>query len=173
MNYIRRPFQFLSDVAARITIVLTVIGAIILVIALVLQVFFRYVVGAALPWSEELALLVFTWTVLLTGSLGVRENFLARLTLITDALPWLPRAVLEKLTAVAIAVFGIFVCYSGYILQSVTSGQVSAAVRYPLIWLYAAAPVAGVLITIHALANLFSPPKFEQAASSMEDEPHG
>jgi TRAP-type C4-dicarboxylate transport system permease small subunit len=172
VNFIRRPLQFLSDISAGLTIGLTVAGAIVLVVALVLQVFFRYVVGAALAWSEELALLVFTWTVLLAGSLGIREGFLARLTLVADVLPRLPRAVLEKLTAIAIAVFGAFLFYAGYMLQSVTFGQVSSAIRYPIWLLYAAAPVTGALITIHALAALVRPISRQETESSLPGGEH-
>ncbi|MEN9500492.1 MAG: hypothetical protein RIS83_2312, partial [Pseudomonadota bacterium] len=58
--------------------------AAIMLLAIVYQVLTRYVLGAASFWSEELAVLMFSWTVLAGLALGVHEGFHVRLSLLPD-----------------------------------------------------------------------------------------
>ncbi|MGF1525328.1 MAG: TRAP transporter small permease [Candidatus Competibacterales bacterium] len=129
-----------------------------MITALVLQILFRYGVGRALVWSEELALFLFTWSTLLAASLGVREGFHVRLTLAIDGLPHPWRTGLERLLWLVVALFGAALAITGYRYVDATLGQLSAAVRYPVEALHAAAPVAGGLIALHALARALKHP---------------
>lgn len=149
-----RFIEGLSSFAARVTRWIVIGAAAVMIISLILQIFFRYVVGSSLVWSEELALFLFTWVVLLAGSLGVRENFHVRLTLFLDFLPSRVKWGFNLVIHLISGFFGGLVVYSGYHYLDATLGQVSAAVRYPIEFLHAAAPVCGVLIVLHTLANL-------------------
>lgn len=144
----------LSSFAARLTRWIVIGAAAVMIISLILQIFFRYVVGSSLVWSEELALFLFTWVVLLAGSLGVRENFHVRLTLFIDLLPPRAKWAFNLIIHLIAGLFGGLVAFSGYHYLDATLGQVSAAVRYPIELLHAAAPVCGALIVLHTLANL-------------------
>jgi TRAP-type C4-dicarboxylate transport system permease small subunit len=146
-----------SHWAARVTRVVVVVMAAICMASLIFQVFTRYFLGSASSWTEELALLLFTWIVLLAGSLGVREGFHVRLTLVLDALPKPARIWVERLIILLVLVFGAMLLVSGLDYVTRTLGQVSAAVRYPIQTLTSAAPVAGALIVLHALPRLIQP----------------
>ena len=154
-----RGLEFLSRQAARLSGWLVVTMAALMMGALVLQIVFRYGLGQALVWSEELALFLFTWIVLLAGSLGVREDFHVRLSLVSAALPAGLARWLSRLLTLVIAGFGVALAFSGHRYLDATLGQVSAAVRYPIEVLHAAAPVCGWLIALHALARLLRPPE--------------
>ncbi|WP_425403098.1 TRAP transporter small permease [Hwanghaeella sp.] len=125
--------------------------------SLIYQVFTRYFLDRAAPWTEELALFLFTWIVLLAGSLGFREGFHVRLTVLLDLLPAVPRRWAERIIVLLVVVFGAVLAYSGVDYVNRTFGQVSAAVRYPIEALTLAGPVAGVLIVLHGLPQLFRP----------------
>ncbi len=146
--------ESLSDYCARATRLLVIVMAAVMMASLVLQIFFRYVIGSSLVWSEELALFLFTWVVLLAGSLGVREGFHVRLTVVTNALPAAATRSFEVFGVLIAAIFGGLVVFSGYKYLDATLGQVSAAVRYPIEILHLAAPVCGALIVVHALAGI-------------------
>ncbi len=149
--------QFLDRLSlfiARVTRWTVIVMAAVMIVSLVLQIIFRYLVGSSLVWSEELALFMFTWIILLTGSLGVREGFHVRLVLITNILPPVAKKAVEVITHLIAGSFGALVLFSGYRYLDSTLGQVSAAVRYPIEALHAAAPVCGALIILHTLANL-------------------
>ena len=129
-------------------------AAVVMILALLIQIFFRYVLGASLSWPGELAQLLFAWTMLLAASIGVREGFHVRLELLRGLLPDGLRAGLERVTLLLMTGFGVLLAVMGADYVEQTLGQRSAAMRYPIEVLHAAAPVTGALIALHALARL-------------------
>lgn len=61
-------------------------GLVAMSLIILWQVFARYVLNASPSWSEQLALYVLVWTVLLGAAAGVREGFHIRITAAHDAL---------------------------------------------------------------------------------------
>jgi TRAP-type C4-dicarboxylate transport system permease small subunit len=130
---------------------LSLIAAVaIMVGCIALQVVMRYVVGRTPSWTEELAVLMFSWSVMGGLALGVREGFHVRLDILINlappgARPWAERAI-EAVTAA----FGFFLAWSGWRFLELTGGSVSAAIGYPIELLHVLAPVAGALIGVFA-----------------------
>lgn len=147
----------LSRLLARASSVLVAIAAAVMMTCLVLQVFSRYVLGATFIWTEELALLLFTWIVLVSATIAIHEDSHVRLTLAVDSLPGPLARIWRRVIWAAILAFCLVLLWSGHVYVEATVGRLSAAVRYPLGWLYWAAPVAGALGAIHALARLVAP----------------
>ena len=138
----------------------SLIAAVALMFACIaLQVVMRYVFGNALSWSEELALLMFSWAALGGLALGVREGFHVRLSLLLDPLPAAARRWLERGIELLTAVFGAYLLWSGWRYVDITSGGTSAAIAYPIELLHGIAPLAGLFVLIFAVERLFSPPK--------------
>ena len=149
--------QKMSRIAARTTEFAVVAMGGVCMASLVWQVFTRYALGRASIWTEELALFLFTWIILLGGSLGMRDGFHVRLTLFLDSLPRQARVWAERVILALCLGLGVALAASGAAYVERTIGQVSAAVRYPIWLLNAAAPVAGALIVLHCLAALARP----------------
>ncbi|AEC21788.1 C4-dicarboxylate transport system permease small protein [Pusillimonas sp. T7-7] len=132
--------------------------AVILVLAmlaiLALQVAMRYVGNIALSWSEELSLLGFAWVIVIAGAVGIRSGLHSRMAFLVENLstglqPWC-----ERVIAALVLFLGVVMLFSGWSYVQETEGMYSAAIRYPMIWLYAAAPVFGALIAIFSLESL-------------------
>ena len=157
MKVVREGIGKTSAYVARISGVIVVLLCIGLVASLLISVFFRYIIGQALSWPEEISLILFTWLVLIAGSLGVQEGFHVRLTLVTGRLPRNLNLLLDRTTKMAIGIFGAILVYSGYDLVQRTAEHLTPTLRIPLDWLNYAAPVCGFLICLHALAALVAP----------------
>lgn len=164
-----RALKHLSQGVAGLTGYIVIVMAVVTVFSLVLQVFSRYVLSQTFVWTEELALFLFTWLVLLTASIGVARGSHVRLTLLLDALPGRGRFVMERLIDFLILLFALALAWSGTKYVNATLGQVSAAVNYPVVWLHAAAPVSGVLMALHALARLLAGP--DEVTGAMQPLP--
>lgn len=149
-----RAIETVSRLFARLTQWLAVAMATVMVVCLLLQIFFRYALASPLTWTEEMAVLMFAWVIMLMGSLGVREDFHVRLTLLLDRVPEAPRLWIERATLTAILAFGVLLAIAGYHYVEGTLGVVSAAIGFPIEALHLAAPVCGVLIVLHAAARL-------------------
>jgi TRAP-type transport system small permease protein len=133
--------------------------AVVMLVALSLQVVMRYAFGQPLTWSEELAVACFGWAMLLAIAVGVRDGIHVRMDLLVDLLPRHFRLLLERLIALAIAGAGSFLAWSGWNYTTDSSGLTSAAMAYPMAWLYGSAPVCGALIAVFGLEHaLFGAP---------------
>lgn len=150
-------FEAVSALAARITIVASIVTTSLMFICMILQIIFRYVLATPLSWSEEGAVFLFIWTMLLLASLGVRERFHVRLDLMFIILPdgRLRRGLEIAITAL-IAVFGAIMVLTGVQMAELVWNNTSAAIRYPAQALYLAVPVSGALMAVHAFAQLLT-----------------
>ncbi len=136
-----------------------VIGlTVVMLLALSYQVAMRYVFGHASSWSEELAVTCFSWSMLLAIAAGVRDGIHVRMDLLADNLPGLLSCILEKLVNLGIAFIGGFIAWSGTSYVKDSADVVSAAIGYPITWLYLCAPVGGALIAVFALERVVAGP---------------
>ncbi|QAA94224.1 TRAP transporter small permease [Pollutimonas thiosulfatoxidans] len=133
-----------------------VVGLVLFMLAaLALQVAMRYVANSPLAWSEELALLAFSWVVLLSTALGIRNATHARLAVWDNLLPRAIVRLLNGLIALAIAGFGLYLTIGGLDYAQMSLGMTSAAIAYPMVWLNVSAPVCGVLLILFALEQVY------------------
>jgi TRAP-type C4-dicarboxylate transport system permease small subunit len=147
---------------SKATGVVVVFLACVLVASILISIVFRYIVGAALSWPEEISLMDFAWLVLLTGTIGVREGFHVRLVLLQDRLPAGARAALQRLIDLAIGVFGGILVYAGRDLVVRTQENLTPTLRLPTDLVNWSAPVCGALIVLHTLARLANPAREEE-----------
>lgn len=118
------------------------------------QVFMRSVLGQPPSWTEEVALLGFSWAVLLGVAYGVREGIHVRMDLLLVALPPPVRLWCERAVLVGISFVGGFLAWSGWNYAIASRGTTSAATAYPMPLLYASACVCGLLVMIFGLERL-------------------
>lgn len=140
--------------ATRLSIALTAAG---MLGCIAYQVVMRYVVGAASSWSEEMAVLLFSWSVLGGLALGVHEGFHVRLTVLPDRLPRGGRIAAERVLDAATAALGIFLAWSGWRFLDITVGSVSAAMGYPTEILNALAIACGALMALFGAERALRP----------------
>lgn len=151
--------RWLCNVVARIARGAAAVLAVVMLVALSLQVVMRYLFGWPLSWSEELAVSCFGWAMLLAIAVGVREGAHVRMDLLTDQLPPVLQTAMARLVACAIAFVGGFLAWSGWNYAADSSGLTSAAMAYPLTWLNAAAPACGALMALFGLEQaVLGPP---------------
>lgn len=127
------------------------------VLVVLWQVASRYLLGAPSGVTDELVRYLLVWI----GLLGAAHATMTRRHLAIDLLPRRlegdPRRRLELLIQALIAGFALLVMVGGglaLVRLSVELGQRSAALGVPLGWVYAALPVAGVLIVFDCVATV-------------------
>lgn len=146
-----------SRTVARISTVLSLLMLYAMLALLTVQVAMRYFLGAPPSWTEELAIGLFIWTVLLFATVGVREGFHVAIDFLASRGGSRMRRNADRFVMLVTIGFGAALTWSGYSYVVGTVGQRSAALQYPIEWLHVAAPVCGVLIVVHGLARFFKP----------------
>ena len=134
-------------------ILFLVTGTMTLVV--LLGVFFRYVLEAPLPWSEELARYLMVWGASLGAFVAFREGSHVGVTMIMDQLHGQAAIALTRAAQFIVALFMATVMIEGFILVSKIRGQTSAAMEIPMGWAYVAIPVGCLLILLEALIMIF------------------
>ena len=119
-----------------------------------LQVIFRYVFSAPLPWSEELARYCFVWIVFLGAAIGLQRGFHLGVDLFVNALPERFRSGLEVLCFSLIACFAAVVAYASYPVIALNMMQRSPAMGVQMSWIYIAIPISMVLICLISLVRV-------------------
>ena len=147
----------ISRIVATITRVACVAVLFVMLGLLATQVVARYVFDAPPTWTEELAITLFAWLVLMFATVGVREGFHVAVDFLTESSPAILRHTSDRIILVLAVVLGVALTMSGWRYVIETGGQMSAAMQYPIEALHAAAPVCGILVVLHAVARFFKP----------------
>jgi TRAP-type transport system small permease protein len=121
--------------------------AVIVLLALVLlQVFTRYVINAALPWTEEIARMVLVWTVMLGAAIAMDRKQHYVITILSDHFRgWLRLAVLVATNLLGIVFLFVLVRYGAdYMAANMRTTYVSTQVSRG--WVYLALPVGSAMM---------------------------
>lgn len=165
---VRGPLHAACGALATAVRWLVIALAVAMLVALALQVLMRYAFDRAPSWTEEFAITCFGWSMLLAIALGVRDGIHVRMDLLVELLPPPVQLALERLMLLLIAGCGAFLAWAGLRYAGDTAGAVSAAIGYPLTWLYASAPVSGALVCLFALERVagYRPPESEALSAT-------
>jgi tripartite ATP-independent transporter DctM subunit len=111
-----------------------------------LGVFFRYVLNNSLSWSDELAMILFTWAILLGASIAYAQDRHVRLeTLVRQLIPtWQARV--SVLSEGLSGGFLLALLVSGIEAVGASAQVLTLAMRWPLTVPYLAIPVASALM---------------------------
>lgn len=135
---------------------------------LVTQVLMRYFLGAPPSWTEELAIILFAWLVLLYATVGLREGFHVAIDTIPARLERL-RVWADRWVAALAILFGWVTLTAGIAYVGRTEGQRTAALQMPIEVLYLCVPVCGALFILHGVARLIAP--VPQGPASLHEAP--
>ncbi len=130
-----------------------IIAAVIMTVMVFLQVIFRYVLGEALSFSEELARYMFVWSVAMGSALALRSHSHIGVEVFVERLPVRfrdPAKIVGSL--LNLTFFGLLIWY-GFVMVDMTMDQESAALLLPMGYVYLAIPISGIVLFVCEIAN--------------------
>ena len=81
------PFQIFNYVVLRIGRGVAIVAIALMVVAILIQVFFRYVLNNALPWPDEAARFAMLWMTGLIAPMAYRRGGFVAIDMLVMALP--------------------------------------------------------------------------------------
>lgn len=81
------PFQVWNDVVLKIGRGFAIVAIALMVLAILIQVFYRYVLNNALPWPDEAARFMMLWMTGLIAPTGFRRGGFVAIDMVVVALP--------------------------------------------------------------------------------------
>lgn len=122
-------------------------------------VFTRYALGHQASWSEELARFLLIWIGILGAAYASGQNMHLAIDLLSPKLEKDGQKKLKGLIRIIIILFAVAVLIvGGFRLIYVTHvlGQTSPALQIPMTIVYAAIPLAGLLVVYYKLHDFFA-----------------
>lgn len=147
----------------------------LMVIMILAQVFFRYVLNDSLTWTEELSKFAMVWIACLVSPWAYREHLNVSIEMFHEALPALPKRIAEiVITILVMLICAIFFAQS---MSFVAAGMTITAASVPIkLWIfYLCMPFAfgalflvGIERFIQQLSSPLAP--FDDTSSSASKE---
>lgn len=136
---------------------LLVVSLAVNVLIIFMQVVMRSVFNSSISWSEELARYIFIWQIWLGASIAYRSQAHIKVELIFNLVtsPRFRRYIEIIVDSIWLA-FSIFLLVEGIqLLQNMVARNVlSAGMRLPLVYVYAALPVSSFFISLRVLIGI-------------------
>lgn len=145
--------NFIDKINKAVSVV-TIAFFVLLIIACVGQVVFRYVFHHPLSWSEELARYCFIWMHLVAASLLCQANEHATVTAVLDIIKGKARKILNIIIELVIFVDGSLMLIYGAQLAYNTRMNLSAALSLNMAVVNSAVAFAGLLLIIQSVAKI-------------------
>lgn len=129
-----------------------------ILVVMVLQVAFRYVLNAPLTWTEEIARYLYIWACWLGAPVALRRGNHIVIVFVSDRLPGRVARALALVTQAAAGVFLVQLAIQGSIL-AVKSHSVDA-ITLPIPWsaIYVAAPISAALMILETARAMWLGP---------------
>lgn len=144
---------FLEEVIPMCTLLITVL-------AILIQVFFRYVLNISLEWPFELSIYGFIWSLYLGAAYARREGKHVKLDIVYEKLPVKVQAIFNIFfNLITIVIFSLIIYpISDYLIFSYRIKTV--ALKLPWTYVFGVFPIFLVLIIIHNLEYIIQDIKF-------------
>lgn len=126
---------------------ITQINMLLMLLVVIIQVFFRYVLKYPLGWTEEIAVLLFIWLTFLGAVVVLNDDKHMYVDLLIEKLPLNILKILKKINLVLTLLFIIIATYSGVLMIVLTIHSKLAASRIPMLFYYLPVPLSMFLMT--------------------------
>lgn len=127
---------------------------VVLIVACVTQVFFRFVLNNSLSWTEELARYCFIWMHMLGASLLIETGGHATVTAVLDLLHGAVRKIVDLIIELVIFFDGTMMLYAGIQLSYSSRNNLSTAMSVPMWCINSSVAVGGILLMFQALVAI-------------------
>ena len=124
---------------------------------MIYQIFSRFVLNSSISWGEEVTIYMFIWSTFLGISYCIRKRLTIQIEMLVGAFPeGVQKIVLILVDVVQLAMFTYMIpaAYT-YLMRTIASGQVSAALQIPMQYVYAAPLVGFVLTDIRLVQDIY------------------
>ncbi|MGN8554811.1 UNVERIFIED_CONTAM: TRAP transporter small permease [Microbacterium sp. SLM126] len=148
------PYTRFCAALARACLGLGVFGLVLLVIAVLYQVFGRYVLNDTPTWAESIAMLLVLYVTMLGTAVGVRDAGHIGLESLLVLLPERLRIKLELLIHTLVGTFGAVMAWNCAILAMSVADYKLPTLGISEGWRYLPPVIAGVLIVLFSIEHI-------------------
>lgn len=132
-----------------------VLGFAAMVVAFMVQIFFRYVLNDPLSWTQEVAGILYVWIVCVGSATIVKEREHVSFNLLYESVRPRSRRILALLGTGAILIVLLLSIYGNYDYIAFTARQKSPTLRLPMTVVFSAFGVFLVLLIVNSAVRIY------------------
>ncbi len=141
-------------IMVRVAELATFLIASFITIAMILGVFFRFVLNSSIGWTEEVSSLLLSVMMFTVVGIGFHERIHIGVGIIFDRLPYAGRIAADVVLHMVSAFFFLVVCITGQKVAEIGLGMTLATVDLPRGLFQYAAPIGGGFAFLVCLNNI-------------------
>ncbi|WP_068111081.1 TRAP transporter small permease [Tropicimonas marinistellae] len=127
----------------------------LMIVVLAWQVFSRYALNTPSTFSEEILRYGMIWSSFLGAAYACSRGTHMAVGLVRDMAKGRLAYLLHLLVPISFLIFSVTVLIVGGLrAMDIASGQYSAVLQIPMVWVYAAMPVGGAFMVVYSILNL-------------------
>ena len=127
----------------------------VMITVVLLQIFFRYLIGSPLGWTEEIGNFAMIWGSFLGSYVAFRRGNHLRIELLYLILPNVGRRICLIIGDLALAGFSGFLVFKGIPFAKKFMYLLSPNLEFPMGISYLIVPITGILFLIHLLPEVY------------------
>jgi len=124
-----------------------------MVTAVLLGIFFRYIVRDPLQWTEELARFLMLWTGFLAMNVAMHHQMHLKIDSLINVLPAWLRNILGYICDILIGLFLFVLTVKGYAMTKNTM-MLASSMKLSMFWIYMAVPLGAFLTLIQLVLQV-------------------
>lgn len=129
-------------------------ATLIMVVSIFLQVFFRYVIGAPLFWSEEISRYAFIWVVFIGAALATKRGSHIGVDYFVSRLSERSQQIIATIVSLLVLAFIVIVVVNSFPLIHSNMSQKSPAIRIVMGYVFLAIPLGFSMMFIYISDSL-------------------
>ncbi|MGO4890384.1 TRAP transporter small permease [Anaerobacillus sp. MEB173] len=143
----------LSDTVFKIEKAIVMVLISLMFLILTGGVFFRYFLNSPLIWSDEFAIFTLIWLTFIGGSISIKRQQAAAVTILVDKLNERGRKIVASIGFLILLIFCVFIVYYSYTWLSSPNIvlQKSNSMQVPMIYPYLSVPIGFLFMSIHSM----------------------
>lgn len=139
---------------SRICLMFAVLGTLLIVAAVLYQIFGRYVMNDSPAWTEIFALVVILYVTCFAAAVGVRDGRHIGMDSLLNLAPEPVRLAAEVIVYLGMIIFGLSMAYSGAELGAEMAPYINPGLPISQAWSYVPLAIGGVLIALFAVERI-------------------
>jgi len=133
---------------------LALVAFVCMLVLVVAQVFFRYVLKVSVPWTEEAARWFYAYQILLGCTIAAKGKLHLQVTIALDRFPLRWKAAVECVIALAGLVFLAGIIWGGVVMVWATSTVEAGSFALSMSYLYISIPISLTFLFFMTLGDL-------------------
>ncbi len=150
-----RAVELISERADRLAAAMGIVLVAVMTFVVLLQVVFRYIVRAALPWPEELARFLMVWCAFVGASSALRAGEHVGVTFLVEKLPKPVGRVVKLIIKAIMFYFMVILIKHSYRIAQLGWRSKSGAMLLPMFYPRVGVTIGSVLMQIQLVDLIF------------------